>query len=78
MGKDFDYVVTVCDDAREACPVFHGARTTFHIPFNDPVTFVGTPEEKLAQFRTTRDAIAERMNDLASLIGGKNSHTRVV
>jgi arsenate reductase len=68
IGKDFDYVVTVCDNAREVCPVLPGTHTTMHMPFKDPVTFVGTPEERLAQFRTTRDEIAERMKALAGLI----------
>jgi arsenate reductase len=58
-GQAFDYVLTVCDNARESCPVFPGATVRIHRNFEDPATFVGSEEEKLALFRRVRDEIRE-------------------
>jgi arsenate reductase len=57
-GQDFDYAVTVCDDATEACPYFPGAATQVHWSFDDPSAAQGTDEERLAVFRRVRDEIA--------------------
>lgn len=57
VGIDFDYVVTLCDSARQQCPVFSGATRRFHRGFEDPVAAVGTEEQIMAAFRKTRDAI---------------------
>jgi arsenate reductase len=59
----FDYVITVCDDANEACPVFPNARHRFHWSFADPSRAQGTPEERLAFFRAIRDAIRARVEE---------------
>ena len=56
-GIDFDYVITVCDNAREKCPVFPGKAKMLHVAFEDPINTVGTPEEVLEAFRKTRDQI---------------------
>ncbi len=56
QGKTFDYVVTVCDHAREACPYFPGKKI-LHQAFYDPGAFHGTPKERLQEFRRIRDAI---------------------
>jgi arsenate reductase len=57
-GKAFDYVITVCDDAKETCPVFQGkVGEQLHISFEDPATATGTEEEVLAVFRKIRDEI---------------------
>lgn len=61
LGEPFDYVVTVCDDANEACPVFHGAKERLHWSFPDPSQANGTEEERLAVFRTVRDEIRSRV-----------------
>ena len=54
----FDYVITVCDGAREACPVFTGkVRHRLHIGFDDPAEAIGTEEEMLVVFRRVRDEI---------------------
>lgn len=53
----FDVVVTVCDNARDACPLFPGAGQTLHWPFDDPAHAVGTDEERMAEFRRVRDEI---------------------
>jgi arsenate reductase (thioredoxin) len=56
-----DLVVTVCDDAAEECPYFPGARRQEHWSFPDPSAVAGTEEERLAAFRSVRDAIARRI-----------------
>ena len=61
--EPFDLVVTVCDSAREACPVFPGAKQTLHWPFEDPAEATGTDEEKLPVFRSVRDQIRARIAD---------------
>jgi arsenate reductase len=58
-GQAFDYVLTVCDNARESCPVFPGATVRIHRNFEDPAMFVGSEEGKLALFRRVRDEIRE-------------------
>jgi arsenate reductase len=60
-GQTFDVVITVCDDAREACPYFPGAREQRHWSFEDPSAATGTEEERLAVFRRVRDEIATRI-----------------
>lgn len=57
----FDYVITVCDQAREACPVFPGAKNQVHWSFDDPAQAQGTEEEQLAVFRRVRDAIRHQI-----------------
>lgn len=55
--QSFDLVVTVCDNAKESCPVFSGATQTLHWPFDDPAAATGTDDEKLTVFRRVRDEI---------------------
>jgi arsenate reductase len=57
LGHRFDYVITVCDSAREACPVFPGARQMLHWGLDDPSRVEGTEEQRLAAFRRTRDEV---------------------
>ncbi len=61
LGERFDYVITVCDDANEACPTFPGARRRLHWSFEDPSQASGTEEERLQVFRLVRDKIKERI-----------------
>ena len=53
----FDVVVTVCDRAKEACPIYPGGSKLLHHDFEDPSSFAGTPEEVLGSFRRVRDQI---------------------
>jgi len=61
LGAPFDAVITVCDQANEACPVFFGAKERLHWSFPDPSTATGTEEEQLAVYRDVRDGIAARI-----------------
>ncbi|TKJ33338.1 MAG: arsenate reductase [Planctomycetes bacterium B3_Pla] len=54
---DFDYVITLCDNARESCPVFGGEARLVHKPFKDPVMATGSADEIMRAFRKTRDKI---------------------
>jgi len=61
LEKSFDYVITVCDNARETCPLFIGnVKERLHIGFEDPAEAAGTEEEILAEFRKVRDEIKAR------------------
>ncbi len=60
-GEPFDYVITVCDDAKEACPVFPRAENRLHWSFEDPIQVRGTEEERLRVFRSVRNEIKERI-----------------
>ena len=69
----FDLVVTVCDNAKEACPVFPGAKQTLHWPFEDPAEATGTDAEKLKVFRKVRDQIRQRV---AEHLAQRNSNAK--
>ncbi|MCX2584771.1 arsenate reductase ArsC [Pedobacter sp. MR22-3] len=56
-GIDFDAVITVCDNANEACPFFPGKVDRFHQNFPDPAKATGTPEEVMDEFRRVRELI---------------------
>ncbi|HEX7174156.1 MAG TPA: arsenate reductase ArsC [Pyrinomonadaceae bacterium] len=60
-GQAFDYVITVCDNARDNCPVFPGATERIHWGFDDPAAVEGDEEARLAAFRRVRDEIATRL-----------------
>jgi arsenate reductase len=61
LGQPFDYVITVCDEANEACPVFPGAKNRLHWSLEDPSRAYGSEEERLAIFRRVRDEIREHI-----------------
>jgi arsenate reductase len=61
VDAPWDYVITVCDSANEACPVFPGATTRLHWSFDDPSAARGTEAERLAVFRRVRDQIKARL-----------------
>jgi len=60
-GQKFDYLITVCDQAREACPTYAGAAQQLHWSFEDPAHAQGTEEQRLAVFRRVRDEIRQRI-----------------
>lgn len=58
LSQSFDYVITVCDNAKESCPVFMGdVKHRLHIGFDDPADAVGTEEEIMPVYRRVRDEI---------------------
>ncbi len=57
ITQPFDTVITVCDPAREACPVFPGRAERLHQTFDDPAEAIGSEEEQMAEFRRVRDEI---------------------
>jgi len=61
LDQAFDAVITVCDQANEACPIFFGAKERLHWSFPDPSTATGTEDEQLAVYRQVRDAIRARI-----------------
>jgi arsenate reductase len=61
LGEPFDYVITVCDDANEACPFFPGAKNRLHWSLEDPARAEGSEDERLAIFRRVGDEIRERI-----------------
>lgn len=66
-GKEFDYVITVCDNAREACPVFPGKYKKVHWSLEDPAKTQGTEEEALPIFRKIRNQIKENILNFLNL-----------
>jgi arsenate reductase len=64
-GQSFDYVITVCDNANESCPIFPGKTERIHWSFEDPAAALGSAEQKIAAFRKVRDQIAEKLKSFA-------------
>jgi arsenate reductase len=74
LGEPFDYVITVCDDANEACPFFPGAANRLHWSLPDPSAAAGTEEERLKVFRSVRDGLRDRVQ--AELVDGRGGEER--
>lgn len=68
-GLGFDYVITVCDNARETCPVFPARTERIHWGFEDPAAVEGTSEERLSVFRRVRDEIDARLREWSASLG---------
>ncbi len=64
--RDFDYVITVCDQARAFCPVFPASVASLHWSLEDPAAADGSPEQRKAVFRRVRDEIAGRLCEFLS------------
>lgn len=60
-GQNFDYVITLCGDANEKCPLFFGGVQRTHLGFADPARATGSEEEIMSQFRRVRDEIKEAL-----------------
>ena len=67
LGQSFDYVITVCDNARQTCPVFPGVHESLHWGYDDPAAVVGAEEVRLAAFRSTFTAMGERINQFITI-----------
>ena len=67
LGQTFDYVITVCDQARQNCPVFPGVHETLHWGYEDPAAVEGTEEQRLAAFRSTVTMMAGRIQSFITL-----------
>lgn len=68
-GQHFDYVITVCDSARESCPVFFGAAHRLHRSFDDPAALIGSEDERFALFRGVRDGLRSYLASFAREAG---------
>jgi arsenate reductase (thioredoxin) len=66
FGVDFDFVITVCDNAKEACPYFPTKAKKFHYNFPDPAKATGTDEEIKAEFRAVRQLIKDYCEEFKS------------
>jgi arsenate reductase len=66
LRESFRYVVTVCDNAKERCPIFPGAVKRIHWPLDDPALATGTEAERLAVFRRIRDQIVDLVRDFVA------------
>jgi len=64
-GEDFDYVITVCDNAKESCPIFPANTKRIHWSIDDPAAVQGPEEERLAAFRRIRDELRARLQTFA-------------
>ena len=67
LGQRFDYVITVCDQARQSCPVFPGVHDSLHWGYEDPAAAEGTEEERLAVFRRVFIQLGERISQFVPL-----------
>ncbi len=65
VDQSYDSVITVCDNAKEVCPVFTGhVKHQYHIPFDDPADATGTEQEVLAVYKRVRDEIKEKFTQI--------------
>jgi arsenate reductase (thioredoxin) len=64
LDKGFDYVITVCDNARQTCPFFPGNHELLHWSFEDPAIALGSEEERLLMFRKIRDQLRDHIQRL--------------
>lgn len=67
LGQEFAYVITVCDEARQVCPVFPGVHQSLHWGYEDPAEATGTEDERLAVFRRVFIQLGERINQFVEL-----------
>jgi arsenate reductase (thioredoxin) len=67
LGQTFDYVVTVCDQARQSCPVFPGVHESLHWGYEDPAAVEGTEEQRLTAFRSTLTMMSGRIQSFITL-----------
>jgi arsenate reductase (thioredoxin) len=75
LPERWDYVITVCDDANETCPVFPGTSDRSHWSFPDPSKVTGSEAERLAVFRDVRNQIVVRIRTFAAATEPRPAHT---
>jgi arsenate reductase len=68
-GRLYDYIITVCDESEDKCPLFPGMQKRLHWPFTDPEKLQGSHEEKMTGLRTIRDSIREKVEDWVNVLG---------
>jgi arsenate reductase (thioredoxin) len=68
IGQQFDYVITVCDQARQACPVFPGSHRSLHWGYEDPAAATGTQEERLRVFRSVFTQLSSRIAQFVIIV----------
>jgi arsenate reductase len=76
LGQPFDWVITVCDQAAETCPVFPGGGERLHWSLPDPSKATGSEDQQLAVYRQVRDAIRERIETELIASGSREDHQR--
>jgi arsenate reductase (thioredoxin) len=69
-GQAFDYVLTVCDNAKESCPIFPGGTMTLHQSFEDPASLQCSEKERLAVFRRVRDELRQYLAAFPTSVKG--------
>ena len=75
-GSPFDYVITVCDNARETCPVFFGKAKQLHRDFEDPAAAQGSEQERLAVFSRVRDELRDYLKTFARDVRAPRAKSR--
>lgn len=73
IGKEFDYVITVCDNANKNCPVFPSHTSRIHWSFDDPAAIEGSVEERLRAFRRVRDEIRDQLREFVERLRDQNA-----
>ena len=63
IGQQFDYIITVCDNAKQTCPVFPGKHEKIHWDLEDPAEAQGSEEERIVVFRKIRDEIRKKIEE---------------
>jgi len=63
LGQQFDYIITVCDNAKQTCPVFPGKHEKIHWDLEDPAEAQGSEEERIVVFRKIRDEIRKKIEE---------------
>jgi len=63
IGQQFDYIITVCDNAKQTCPVFPGKHEKIHWDLEDPAEAQGSEEERMVVFRKIRDEIRKKIEE---------------
>jgi arsenate reductase len=75
LNIDFDYVITLCDNAREVCPVYPGKTKMIHKPFSDPSFLTGSDETVMDAFRKVRDEIRDFILSLPESLKENKNHS---